>query len=260
MKTKLKTITPEIAAEMLSRNKNNRKMNEKHILSLIKEIQEGRWKINGDNIRLNTCGNIIDGQHRLHAVVRSGITIQTWVMDGLSNDVFDTIDVGKRRSSGDTLSCRGETYAHRLAALLIMIDKYNTGRVEKNISYSNTEVECLLAKYPDARESLHGGLNKALLRPSVLDSCFYFFRKKDPEMAKIFIDRILKGIGLQIGDPWHVLRERLIANSLSPTKLSKALSMALVIKAWNHARAGNRISRLQLNLVDGLMDPFPMIQ
>lgn len=261
MKTELKTITPEIAAEMLKANTMNRPLTESNVATLVKEMKGGRWKINGDMIRLSICNMVIDGQHRLHAVVRSGITIQSWVMEGLPADVFDTIDVGKRRSSGDTLSCRGEQNAHRLGAALVMIDKYMTGRAEKSVTYSNTEVEGLLAKYPDVRKSLMTTKSgKGLLLPSVLDACHYLFSQKDPAMTEVFMERIFKGVGLEEGDPWYVLRERLLVNSLSNTKLSKAFMMALCIKAWNSARQGKRISKLQLNLVDGKMGVFPTVQ
>jgi hypothetical protein len=212
-------------------------------------------------IRISVDDKVIDGQHRLESVVRSKVTIQSWVMTGLPSDVFDTIDVGKRRSAGDTLACRGEKNAHRMAAALIMIDKYMTGRVEKSTQYSNAEIEELLQKYPDVRNSMMTGTKgKGLLLASVLDSCHYLFTKKDPVMAEVFMERIVKGVGLEEGDPWYVLRERLLANSISNSKLSKALMMALCIKAWNHAREGSRINHLKLAMQDGRLVTFPVVK
>jgi len=130
MNVKLTTVTPEWAEETLKKNIGNRPLNVQHVDKLAKEMTNGRWKVNGDTICLNGS-RVIDGQHRLHAVVQSGITIETLVVEGLSSDVFDTKDVGKRRSAGDTLGVAGEKNACRLAAALILIDKYFTGRVEK---------------------------------------------------------------------------------------------------------------------------------
>jgi hypothetical protein len=76
----------------------------------------------------------------------------------------------------------------------------------------------------------------------------------------VFVQKVLKGVGMEDGDPWYALRERMLINSISNTKLSKALMMALCIKAWNAARQGKRITKLQLNLVDGKMSAFPVIQ
>jgi hypothetical protein len=142
-----------------------------------------------------------------------------------------------------------------------MIDKYITGRVEKSVQYTNTEVEGLLVKYPEARKSLMTAARaKGLILPSVLDSCHYLFSQKDPALADVFVQKVLKGVGMEDGDPWYALRERMLINSISNTKLSKALMMALCIKAWNAARQGKRITKLQLNLVDGKMSAFPVIQ
>ena len=261
MKAELLSITPAFAELLLKSNTANRHVTESHVAYLVKEIKAGRWKVNGDTIRISKSGLIIDGQHRLLAIVRAGVTIESWVVTGLPDDVFDTIDVGKRRSPGDTLECRGEQNAHRLAAALALIDKYMTGRVDKSSHYTNSETEALLAKYPTARESLITSKSgKGLLLPSVLDACHYLFTQKDPVMTEVFMDRILKGVGLEEGDPWYVLRERLLTNSISNTKLSKAHVMALCIKAWNHARAGRRITKLQLNGVDGKIGVFPVLQ
>ena len=260
MKATLKTITPEIAANMLKLNVSNRPLRESNFLALAKEMRSGRWKVNGDMIRLSDNNIIIDGQHRLQAVVRSGVTIQSWVMEGLPIDVFDTIDVGKRRSAGDTLGCAGEKNACRMAAALILIDKYFSGKVENTIQYTNTDVQSLLQKHPDIRTSLVTTINgKGLLLPSVLDACYYLFSKKDPVLADIFIEKVTKGIGLSIGDPWYVLRERLVANSTANSKLSKALMMALCIKAWNACRQGRNITSLKLNMLDGRMVAFPVV-
>ncbi len=138
MKAELKTITPEWAQKTLSeKNSGNRAMNRQHVELLAREMKLGRWKVNGDTICLNGS-RLIDGQHRLAAVVASGVTIDSFVIEGIPCDVFDTKDIGKRRSGGDTLGVRGEKNAYRLAAALVMIDKYMTGRAEKAVTYSNT--------------------------------------------------------------------------------------------------------------------------
>lgn len=246
--------------EMLKANAINRTVNKGNLDVLVKELKAGRWKVNGDTIRFTEDNILIDGQHRLLAVVRSGITIQTFVTYGLQADVFDSIDVGKRRSGGDTLSCLGEKNARRMSAALVMIDKYMTGRLQKSIVYSNTEIQGLLVKYPDIRITLKTTLNaKGLIVGSALDSCHYLFSKKDPVMTEIFIEKIFKGVGLEEGDPWYVLRERLLTNSMSTAKLSTEFMMALCIKAWNAARQGKQISHLKLNLIDGKLGNFPIL-
>jgi hypothetical protein len=260
MNVKLTTVTPEWAEETLIKNIGNRPLNIKHVDKLAKEMTEGRWKVNGDTICLNGS-RVIDGQHRLHAVVQSGITIETLVVEGLPTNVFDTKDVGKRRSAGDTLGVAGEQNGCRLAAALVLIDKYFTGRVDKSVSYSNTEMEELLVKYPESRQSLQTSMGtKGLIPPSVLDACHYLFSRKDPVLADQFVDKVLQGTSLTAGSPWYVLRERLVNNSMSKAKLKKAYLMALCIKAWNNARSGTTLKLLKFSQEGGAQENFPIVQ
>jgi hypothetical protein len=261
MKAELKTITPEWAASTLvEKNAGNRAMNQRHVQSLAREIKMGRWKVNGDTICVNGT-RLIDGQHRLAAVVMSGMPIQSFVIDGLPCDVFDTKDVGKRRSPGDTLSVRGEKNACRLAAALQMIDKYMTGRADKLVGYSNTDIEVLLEKYPGARDSLQTSARKrGLVPPSVLDACHYLFSQKDPELADDFVEKVERGAGLVEGSPWYLLRERLVGNSLSKAKLSRGYVMALCIKAWNCARTGTTLRALRWREKGNAVEQFPLVK
>ena len=259
MNVKLRTISPYMAEELLKKNIGNRPLNIKHVDRLAKEMANGRWKVNGDTICMNGT-RVIDGQHRLHAVVQSGITIEALVVEGLSYDVFDTKDVGKRRSAGDTLGVAGELNACRLAASLVLIDKYFTRRVEKSVTYSNTEMEELLVKYPEARQSIQTTAKaKGIIYPSVLDACHYLFSRKDPILADQFVEKVLRGVSLDEGSPWYVLRERLLNNSLAKAKLKKAYVMALCIKAWNHARAGSKVKILKFSQDGVNTESFPIV-
>lgn len=260
MKCELKTITPEWAKSMLERNVGNRALNRIHVENLAREMKKGRWKVNGDTICVNEQ-KLIDGQHRLNAVVLSGVTIQSLVVEGLPSDVFDTKDVGKRRSAGDTLSVAGKKNAFRLAATLILVDKYFTGRADRSVNYSNTEVEALLEKYPRVEDSILSGVStKGLMPPSILDACHYLFSRKDPELADEFVEKVIKGTGLDDESPWYVLRERLVGNSLSKSKLSRPYLMALCIKAWNHRRAGTKVRYLRWREKGDAIENYPVVQ
>lgn len=128
MKAHKVTVTPQMASTLLENNKRNRTLKRQHVAFLCEEIRNGRWKFNGDAIRVATDGSLIDGQHRLEAVVQTGIPIETLMVSGLDPDVFDTIDGGARRSNGDTLSVAGEKSGRNLAAALIVADDLLSGK------------------------------------------------------------------------------------------------------------------------------------
>lgn len=258
MKAELRTITPEWARKILNeKNVANRPINKKHVDMLVNEIKSGRWKVNGDTICINH-DRLIDGQHRLTAIAQANIMVQSFVVEGLPSDVFDTKDIGKRRSGGDTLGVRGEKNAHRLSSALIMVDKYETGRPDVSVNYTNTQIEELLEKYPDVRQAIVTSANShTIIPPSVLDACSYIFSKLDKVLFDEFLNKVVKGIGLQEGDPFYLLRERLVKNSLSKAKLKKSYIMALCIKAWNFSRTGTKIRFLVWRDTGDKAEAFP---
>jgi hypothetical protein len=98
IKMELKTITPEWAAQILAHNNTrNRAMSRAHVEMLANEIRRGAWDFTGDTIKLSPDGQLIDGQHRLAAVVKAGVSIQTLVVEGVSFDVVATIDTRLKR-------------------------------------------------------------------------------------------------------------------------------------------------------------------
>lgn len=249
-------ITPADAERMLKLNNGNRPFNKHHVAVLAREMKMGRWKINGDTICLSGT-KLIDGQHRLMAIVESGCTIETLVVDGVAADVFDTKDVGRRRSASDTLAIRGETNTAKLSAALAVIDRYMTSRLTIAVRYTNTEIEELLFKYPCVRASIPKGANtKKLMANSVLIACHYLFAQKDPMMADQFVESLIDGSNLTEGSPVYLLRERLMANALSKSNLPSIYLMAITIKAWNAIRSGTKVRLLKF----AEDESFPVVQ
>ena len=96
-------ITPSKAAEYLKANRSNRPVNRKHVERLARAISNGEWLINGESIKWN-CSDLIDGQHLLLAVIMANKPIETYVVRGLQDAAFDSLDQGKSRSLGDILA------------------------------------------------------------------------------------------------------------------------------------------------------------
>ena len=69
MEHEMITVTPEIAQEFLERNHNNRKIKPRKVDKFAYQLSQGQWITNGDTIRFDVKGTLIDGQHRLKAVV-----------------------------------------------------------------------------------------------------------------------------------------------------------------------------------------------
>lgn len=66
------TVTPEMAAKLLEHNKWNRPLNDLHVHRIKNQILKGKWQFNGDTIKVSADGDVLDGQHRLWAVISQG--------------------------------------------------------------------------------------------------------------------------------------------------------------------------------------------
>lgn len=92
-------ITPELAQEYLSRNKNNyRKVNNGRVAAYAQDIKAGNWQANGESIKFDKEGNLKDGQHRLSAIIMAGIPVRMMVLRDLDNDVI-IFDSGMNRTA-----------------------------------------------------------------------------------------------------------------------------------------------------------------
>lgn len=92
------SITPKKAAEWLKRNVANRPLSQRTVTNYATAMADRAWKLNGDSIRFNGSGDLIDGQHRLTGCVKAGVPFDSYVIRGLDHDAFDTIDQGRRRT------------------------------------------------------------------------------------------------------------------------------------------------------------------
>lgn len=99
------TVTPQMAAEMLRRNTRNRKLNHRRVKAYAKDIANGKWTMSPTPISFTEDGTLIDGQHRLCAVVSANAPVNMMVAYDVPPD--SVIDRGLLRDSGSALYMRG---------------------------------------------------------------------------------------------------------------------------------------------------------
>lgn len=101
--TAIETITPYTARKYLELNTGNRPLRQSHIRSLANDMRNGAWQITHQGIAFDTAGLLIDGQHRLHAIVEAGIAVEMCVTRNCSASSFSILDRGANRSPSDIL-------------------------------------------------------------------------------------------------------------------------------------------------------------
>lgn len=124
-------ITPDIAEEFLGKNNDNRKMRKLVVQTYAKDMSEGRWEFTHQGIAFDCNGNLIDGQHRLAAIIESGMPQNMIVTRNVVSRV--NIDNHIKRNLNDITGYS----TMKLAMTRIMLD-----RLEGNgmIKASNSEV------------------------------------------------------------------------------------------------------------------------
>lgn len=109
-------ITPDIAASYLKKNV-NRKLRQRHVDRLARDMESGEWRETHQAIAFNCDGSLKDGQHRLHAVVKSGVAVWFFVAHGLSDDAVMHIDTHATRSDVDAYQLMGDSVKNLTVAV-----------------------------------------------------------------------------------------------------------------------------------------------
>ena len=122
MQTKVELITPAIAKKMLEKNTNNRPIRWHHVQKLAEELLADEWQTTHQGIAFNNAGFLIDGQHRLNAIVQAGKAVTMSVTRGCDVRAFDVLDRGVNRSLSDIMGIH-----QRMAEVITMALQISNG-------------------------------------------------------------------------------------------------------------------------------------
>lgn len=254
-------ITPAKAREWLKRMPVNRPLSDNHVRYLTGTIRRGEWKVNGETIKFDESGALIDGQHRLQAIIAADTPIRSFVIYGAEVGSFDTLDGGKKRSLGDTLAIGGYRAYTTLAAALACLSRFKSGCIWRGGGHRKSiqQLESVLKDNPAITESVSFGraLVKDKLIPPGLATCLHYqFALKDKARADAFFSVLATGADLRKGTGVYLLYKQLNANARShKDKMKEHHIAAITIKAWNADITGTEIRSLKWS-VD---ETFPTI-
>jgi hypothetical protein len=271
-KVELAEITPTKAHELLGMNTHNRDVRPNRVEELAGAITRGEWKVNGDAIRISATGVILDGQHRLLAVIKADKPIESFVITGLADDTQSTMDQARRRTFADSLKLDGETDYNGLASVTRVVWNWNKFKVPsgQNIQITPTIAQLYdtLAAHPGIRDATikaHRLSYKppGLTRAQVGGLAYVFSLHTSVENVDAFFESITSGAGLEEGDPRLLLRRRLerdLAAGSGTAKLHSLAKAALTVKAFNAWMSGKKIHQLKWSIGGADPERFPLIE
>jgi hypothetical protein len=256
MEFKKVLITPDMAKSLLEKNKNNRSVKMPLVLRYANEMINDNWNENtAEMIKITDEGNVIDGQHRLMAVVKSNKSVFFYVAYGLSQEAFKYLDTGSVRTAGDVLKIDGVRNYNNIAAI---ISAYHSLKrtanidVQKNHRLTNSQ---LLSKYNENPEFWQFVCRKAenwyhsfakIIPKSSLGAFFATFHIINSDDAENFMNQLCLGLNVK-NKTIELLRKRLIQEKLATKKSSLSVRNSLVFKTWNLYRKNESVKVLKFD-------------
>lgn len=250
------TITPREAAKWLEHNKANRPLTKNHVLFLANELKAGHWRLNGQAIIIAEDESILDGQHRLHAIIESGIKMTTMVVYGVDREAFTTMDTGKVRSPGDTLCLHYPDAPVGLARNVGTATSWSLHFMHKRLAakskVSNTDILAHVAMHPElwrTCEILTTYPRPARPLPIGVGGALYaHFLHRDNDQAEQFMRDLYTGLQLTEDSCAYVLRSLLQKDAQRVSGYPMHTRVKMTIKAWNLYREGKPGKRQRIQL------------
>ena len=135
MQTEIRQITPAEARSILDRSEDaafkttrgttyrNRNIVPAIVAKYAKDMAAGNWHLTHQGIALDVYGRVVDGQHRLHAIIAADVTVPMQVTLNADPDHFWNIDSGRPRTAYSFLEGPLAKQRVTLANALIRLDE-----------------------------------------------------------------------------------------------------------------------------------------
>ena len=255
-------VDPVTAERWLSRNSRNRKVRDAVVDQYARDMATGRWQVTGEAIKFASDGSLLDGQHRLSAVVKSGVTVQMFVVRGLHPQSQGAMDTGSKRTASDVLDIAGEQNTSLIAAMTRLALTVQVGRLGSRWQPSHAEITVFLAENPEIRDFAafaRGVARRTDCPPAVVAYTTWIFSKIDPAAAREFWIAAAEKVGLSPGDPVIALTNRFAESRRNKVPLSQRALLSVIYRAWNSRRAGKpmRLIKVNSNADGGGLIPIP---
>lgn|SRR5574343_61294 len=251
-------MTPEMATELLLKNKCVKKIDNAQVEKIEKDLISGNFKFNGATIALDIDGNLVDGQIRLTACKNTGIPFKTLLVWGVDTKGKYTKDTGRGRNVVQVIAKKGYQNPKALYQCALILngiltaDEESDGireKYEQNVS--NKEILDIIESTAKLDYSVNlimknrkQFLTTSIYHLIILDYLCRFVDGK-PDLANEFLNILGNKTTAEYTHPVVMLRN-IFTNSLynNRTEMSKRKQIALMIKAYNLLKQNLRCTSL----------------
>lgn len=264
---KVVTLTPEDAAHLLESNQSNRPLNQQHVNRIAAQIRSGKWRFNGDTIKISNNNDILDGQHRLWAIISAELPVETILVRGIEQDAFATIDtLRKPRSGSDVLALLGVSNHRSTISVglqwLIRWQRGRSGSVLENYRapqnrIENSDIEEAYRNNPGmARAAERANKLRGIVQPGMLAFFYFILTNRNPDLAERMMHTLENPSGIGINDPFFRFRAYCLGDK---GRKDAIVTIALMVKAANAAYEGREVKVLSWRNQGSVPEPFPLL-
>lgn len=259
MNVQIETITPKKAKQILEHSEgfNFRVLDHKHSQLYSTIMEQGDWELTGQTIQLDEKGRCVDGQHRLSAIYKSGITQKFIVVRGVKCSPLH-IDKGKRRTVAQYLHHKKIKNYQDIASMGKLIVGHDKGLWAMHTGNAGITDDEIVRKVFDNLDKMQDSLTvvkkslPGLGRGVAAAICFLSSKENEMpsenETIEWFWTAFRSGEKLAKTDPVYHLRKKIIESQSNLTKrLDSLVARTYATICWNKTASGEEMQRLNLS-------------
>ena len=122
MRLEIMDVSPALAEEWLAARGPNRGLRKSVVDVYAQDMAEGRWRLTHQGIAFDEYGALLDGQHRLRAIIVADTPVSMYVTTGAPHSSFAVVDSGASRSFIDRVFASGADVSKEHAAIARIIE------------------------------------------------------------------------------------------------------------------------------------------
>lgn len=226
----LELVTPAVAEKYLAGKAPNRKSSKGRVALYAREMAAGQWMPASQGIAFDADGRLIDGEHRLRAVIEAGAEVILFVMRGLPPAAQMVVDVGRTRNAGDQLNIEtGSTDGKMRIAVARQIHLLRTGWLDATDAMSTREQFNLVDAHAKEIDWVLSALPRVRSRvaPAPVLGAWAYAYGATPAVAE-WAESYATGAGLAADDSLLILRNWMLK---VPSTGSSQVRMDMALKA-----------------------------
>ena len=259
MSTVTENITPAKAQEYYNTSRGNRPISKVFIRSYADTMKRGGWKLNGVPIIFDNEGHLLDGHHRLLAVIEAGIPVRFDVYRGAPVDAFTTYDTGRHRTVGQILAMQGVKHYNRVGSIVDANEALILyGRLVSNNAVHGEIRRTLADAYSAYCKDRKGFDDTASYICSLQDKCriitaswagglFYFLTHTggyEEHEVRPFLDCLFT-LRSEDVPAAALLQEAITKSAIGGKKLELETLWVYIVKSWNSYVTGKTLKILK---------------